>query len=175
MNTDRIEKQIVLNATQSRVWQALTDSAQFGHWFGAKFDEPFAVGARIKGAIAGTTVNPEVAKMQEPYAGKPFVIVVEKIEPETRFSFRWHPYAPDDVDTDTEPMTLVEFTLKPVPDGTLLTVTESGFDQLPDARRAEAFAANEGGWEIQTTLIDAYLNRGGVRHQASGIRRPIHA
>jgi uncharacterized protein YndB with AHSA1/START domain len=160
MSTDRIEKQIVLKAPQSRVWEALTDSAQFGHWFGAKFDAPFTVGARMNGSIVGTKVNSEVAKMQEPYTGKPFTIIVDRIEPQNHFSFRWHPYAADpDHDYDAEPMTLVEFTLKPVSDGVLLTVTESGFDQLPPERRAEAFAANEGGWEIQTTLIDAYLNQ----------------
>jgi hypothetical protein len=54
-------------------------------------------------------------------------------------------------------MTLIEFELTDVPGGILLTISESGFDQIPLARRAKAFKANEGGWEIQTRLIEKYL------------------
>jgi len=39
----------------------------------------------------------------------------------------------------------------------MLTVTESGFDQIPLARRAKAFAANEGGWTMVIKLIEEYL------------------
>ena len=39
----------------------------------------------------------------------------------------------------------------------MLTVTESGFDQIPIERRAKAFAANEGGWAAQMKLIEKYL------------------
>ena len=49
------------------------------------------------------------------------------------------------------------FELKEVPGGTELTITESGFDRVPLARRAEAFKANEGGWTHQTRLIEKYL------------------
>jgi hypothetical protein len=41
----------------------------------------------------------------------------------------------------------------------MLTVTESGFDQIPLERRAKAFSANEGGWSMQVKLIEAYLVR----------------
>ena len=41
--------------------------------------------------------------------------------------------------------------------GILLTVTESGFDRIPLARRAKAFAENEGGWAAQMKLIEKYL------------------
>jgi len=56
-----------------------------------------------------------------------------------------------------EPSTLVVFTLEQQPDGIRLTVTESGFDQIPVDRRAKAFASNEGGWEKQMTLIAKHL------------------
>jgi len=32
--------------------------------------------------------------------------------------------------------------------GTLLTVVESGFDNMPASRRAKAFEMNSGGWAI---------------------------
>lgn len=156
--SNRIEKHVLLNAPLARVWKALTDSTAFGEWFGVRFEGPFVAGSALRGVIAPTTVDPDVASMQQPYAGKPFDIVVERIEPERLFSFRWHPYAIEPgVDYSNEPTTLVEFTLEQRPDGVWLTVTESGFDRIPVERRAQAFGANEGGWAIQMTLIEKYL------------------
>jgi uncharacterized protein YndB with AHSA1/START domain len=155
---DRIEKNILLRAPLSRIWRALTDSAEFGHWFGVKFDSPFAPGADIHGVIVPTAVDVEVAKHQKPYEGKPFAITIERIEPQSLFSFRWHPFAVEPgVDYSAEPTTLVSFTLEEVEQGVMLTVTESGFDKIPIARRARAFTANEQGWGMVITLIENYL------------------
>jgi uncharacterized protein YndB with AHSA1/START domain len=160
MDTDRIEKKILLRAPLALVWQAISDAAQFGAWFGVAFDGPFVAGVRLTGRIVPTRVDPEVARLQEPHAGKPFEIVVERIEPMRRFAFRWHPYAIEpDVDYSNEPMTLVTFELAATPDGTMLTITESGFDRIPLARRAQAFRANDGGWTHQAALIEKYLAR----------------
>lgn len=158
MNADRIEKKVVLRASRERVWQAISDATQFGRWFGVRFDGAFAEGVRITGEITPTTVDAEVAKLQEPHAGMAFTFVVDRIEPMRRFSFRWHPYAIEaDVDYSAEPMTLVAFELEDLADGVLLTITESGFDGVPLARRAQAFAANDGGWTHQAQLIAKYL------------------
>ena len=90
--------------------------------------------------------------------GLPFEMTVERIEPQKVFAFRWHPFAVErDVDYSSEPTTLVEFSLEDVADGVMLTVTESGFDGLPLARRAGAFSANEGGWTMVMTLIEKHL------------------
>lgn len=160
MNTDRIEKKILLHAPLQRVWRALTDSTEFGVWFGVKFDGPFLPGASLRGVIVPTTIDPEVAKAQKPHEGTPFQITVDQIEPHRLFSFRWHPFAIESgVDYSAEPTTLVSFTLEEVPAGVMLTVTESGFDQIPLARRAQAFQANEQGWGMQVKLIEAYLAR----------------
>jgi uncharacterized protein YndB with AHSA1/START domain len=105
-------------------------------------------------------VDPEVAKKQEPHAGKAFRIEVERVQPMSRLSFRWQPYeAEGEADFTSTPTTLVEFVLEDHPQGTLLTITESGFDRIPLAKRAEAFASNEQGWAIQATLIARYLAR----------------
>jgi uncharacterized protein YndB with AHSA1/START domain len=99
-------------------------------------------------------------KSQKVYEGLPFEIFIEQIEPERLFSFRWHPGAVEPgVDYSVEPTTLVAFALEELPDGVMLTVTESGFDRIPLARRAKAFAANDGGWSIQVRLIAEYLTR----------------
>src|SRR3984957_4320968 len=114
--------------------------------------------ASIVGKITPTSVDAEVAKMQEPYKGVRFEFAVDRVEPMRLFSFRWHPAAVDsNVDYSKEPSTLVAFQLEEVADGTKLTVTESGFDQIPIERRAKAFAANEGGWAAQMKLIEKYL------------------
>lgn len=157
-STDRIEKKILLKDPRERVWQAVSDSGRFGTWFGVAFDGPFAEGKRLTGKIVPTKVDDEVAAMQRPYAGTPFEWMVERIEPMQRISFRWHPFAiKKDIDYSNEPMTLIVFELEEASGGILLTVTESGFDRIPRARRAEAFAANEGGWTKQMTLIEKYL------------------
>jgi len=157
-NTDRIEKRVLLRAPRERVWRAISDSRQFGSWFGVKFDGPFVAGTRMIGKIVPTTVDAEVAKSQKPYEGFAFEISVERIDPERLFSFRWHPFAAEPgVDYSKEPATLVAFELEEVSGGTMLTITESGFDQIPLERRAKAFAANEQGWSAQAKLIEKYL------------------
>lgn len=158
MSTDRIEKKILLHAPRQRVWRALSDSAEFGAWFGVKFDGPFTPGARMRGTIVGTSVDAEVAKAQKQYKDISFEMTVDRIEPERLLSFRWHPNAVDPgVDYSQEPTTLIVFTLEEVPNGVMLTVTESGFDQIPLARRAKAFTANEQGWGTMVQLVEKYL------------------
>lgn len=159
MNTDRIEKKILLRAPRERVWRALTDSAEFGEWFGVRFEGPFSPGSGIRGSIVPTTVDAGVAQAQKKYEGLPFEITVERMEPQWLFSFRWHPFAIEPgVDYSAEPTTLVAFTLEDADGGILLTVTESGFDKIPEARRAKAFTANEGGWSMVVNLIARYLD-----------------
>ena len=157
-NTDRIEKKVLLRAPQERVWRAISDSRQFGIWFGVAFEEPFVAGKPITGKMVATSVDAEIAARQKPYIGLPFKFEVDRIEPMSLFSFRWHPFAMDkNVDYSKEPSTLVVFELEEATGGTMLTVTESGFDRIPLERRAKAFAANEGGWAAQMNLIEKYL------------------
>jgi uncharacterized protein YndB with AHSA1/START domain len=159
MNTDRIEKKVLLHALRKRVWRALSDSKEFGYWFGVTIDGPFTPGASIHGVISGTAVDAEVAAAQRTHQGKPFDIIIEQMEPEKIFSFRWHPHAIDTgVDYSAEPTTLVVFALEEVADGVMLTVTESGFDQLPLERRATAFAGNDGGWTLMVQVFAKYVN-----------------
>lgn len=158
---DIIEKQVVFKAPLERVWRAVSDSQEFGQWFGMRFDKPaFTVGQRITGHIAPTVVDPEVAAMQKPHEGTPVELVIDRIEPPHLFSFLWHPFGIDKAyDYSREPMTLVTFRLEAVDGGTRLILTETGFENLPEFRRAEAFPANDGGWTHQMKLIEAWLAR----------------
>ena len=155
---DRIEKKILLKAPLARVWSAISDTKQFGTWFGVAFDAPFEAGKRITGRIVPTKVDAEIAAEQKPFEGRAFDLVVDRIEPERLFSFRWHPAAIEEgVDYSKEEMTLVTFELEVAEGGTLLKVTESGFDKIPPERRANAFSMNEGGWEAHTRLVQKYV------------------
>ena len=160
MANNRIEKQIVLKASLDRVWQALTDSRQFGAWFGMALDGPFVAGQTITGRITPTQVDPDVAKMQAPYAGMPVSFLIDRIEPKTLFAMRWHPFAIDsNIDYSDEPMTLIVFALAETAEGVALSVTETGFEHIPAHRRAAALKANDGGWAKQMELIAAYVHR----------------
>src|SRR5919108_2388004 len=137
-STDRIQKSIVLRAPRSRVWRALTDFQQFGEWFGARMKGPFVAGQTAEGAIT-----------HPGYEHLPLKLEVEQIEPERLFSWRWHPGGGDPNIDPAEPSTLVVFELEDVPEGTRLTVTESGFDRIPVARRSKAYRENDQGWTQQ--------------------------
>ena len=145
--TDRIEKQVVLRAPRSRVWRALADAEEFGAWFGIKLDGAFAPGSSVKAVL--TMSGHERVTID---------IAIERMDPESWLSYRWHPYpAHADVDYSSEPTTLVEFHLEDVAGGTQLTVVESGFDRIPPARRAEAFRMNDAGWAGQLENIARYV------------------
>jgi uncharacterized protein YndB with AHSA1/START domain len=146
-NTDSIEKGIEIKAPPSRVWRALTDHREFGQWFCVRLDHPFAVGKTATGNI--TYPGYEHLKWQA---------VIKAMEHENLFSFTWHPYAVDPAaDYSKETPTLVEFRLVPSKAGTLLTLTESGFDKVPAHRRSEAFRMNEGGWSEQMKNIQRHV------------------
>lgn len=110
--TDRIEKHIAVSATRSRVWRAITCSAEFGTWFRVELDGPFTAGATVRGRVTIPGYEHVMLEMQ-----------IEKIEPEGYF-----------------------------------TITESGFDQLPAYRRAEAFRMNEAGWAGQSKNLASHVS-----------------
>ena len=148
---DQIEKRMELKAPISRVWRAITDYREFGEWFRVRLDGPFLVGQVSRGQI--TYPGCEHIKWEA---------LVQKMEPERLFSFTWpHPKSLEKegypLDYSKEPRTLVEFRLEKTASGTLLVVTESGFDKLPGDRRLQAFRRNDGGWTEQMKNIENYV------------------
>jgi uncharacterized protein YndB with AHSA1/START domain len=140
-----MEKTMVLRAPRSKVWRALTDQAQFSQWFGAQLKDAFKPGARVRGPVA-----------HPGYEHLTMDITIDQMEPERLFSWRWQPGAMADIDP-AEPMTLVRFELEDVPEGTRVTVKESGFDRIPPARRAKAYRENDDGWTGQFDNLRKYL------------------
>jgi uncharacterized protein YndB with AHSA1/START domain len=150
-DTDRIERSVIINAPRERVWRALSNAEEFGTWFGVKLEgQTFSPGRRTRGPIA-----------LKGYEHLTWEVTVERVEPPSLLSFRWHPYAVDpSMDYSSEEPTLVTFTLQDAPaNATLLTVVESGFEKVPPSRRLEAFRMNSRGWSIQMENI--------VRHVAA--------
>jgi uncharacterized protein YndB with AHSA1/START domain len=145
--SDRIEREVIINAQRGKVWQALTDARQFGAWFGVILSGPFTQGGRVQATVTGETMT-----------GYVFDIFVERMDPERFFSWRWlgHEVEPG-TDTSREPTTLVEFHLDAVAEGTRLRVVESGFDQVPADKRLQAFRNNSEGWTIQVANIERYV------------------
>jgi len=147
-STDRIERKILLKAPPARVWRALSNAEEFGGWFGVKLKgKAFAAGKRTQGHIT-----------YPGYEHIVFDVLIKRMEPERLLSWRWHP-APVErsVDYSQEPTTLVVFELKEVEGGTMLSVVESGFDNVPPARRLEAFRMNSGGWDKQMQNIEKHV------------------
>lgn len=147
--TDRIEKRIELKAPLARVWRALTDYREFGEWFRVNLEGPFVEGQISRGQV--TYPGCEHLKWE---------VTVQKMEPERLFSFRWHPYAIDPkIDYAKESTTLVEFRLESKNGGTVLILTESGFEAIPKDRRFEAFRMNDRGWTEQMKNIERHVER----------------
>ena len=143
----RIDRTIDIKAPPERVWRALTDAAELATWFQVRIEGDISPGADVW----MTSVNPEHAGMRWP------VRIVELTRPR-RVVWQWHPGAIDPaVDYSTETPTTVTFTLEPSGQGTRLTVSETGFELIPLARRAKAYADNVEGWTMVTVWLQQHV------------------
>ncbi|MFI6097664.1 SRPBCC family protein [Lentzea sp. NPDC051213] len=143
---DRIERDVQINAPQQRVWEALTSAEHLGTWFGD-------AGATVSSLEPGGEITLTWAEHGTGRA------IIEKVEPESFFSWRWSgPLGPDPVPGNA---TLVEFTLTPQADGTLLQVVESGFTwlNLPPEKRDRYAAGNVEGWRMELDELREYLEK----------------
>ncbi|MNS55339.1 hypothetical protein D3C72_881710 [compost metagenome] len=157
--SDRIERKVLLKAKRSQVWRVLANAEEFGKWFGVALEgKRFVAGEWTQGRVT--------------YPGYEHVlwnVLVERVEPERLFSFRWHPYAVrPEIDYSQEPTTLVKFELEDHDAGTLLRVSESGFDHIPDVRREKAFRMDSRGWEEQMNNIEQFLIDNAKSHEQQG-------
>jgi uncharacterized protein YndB with AHSA1/START domain len=144
-----IEKTIELKAPVARVWRAISDSREFGEWFRVRFEGPFIAGQVARGQL----LYPGYEHLQ-------LEILIKEMQPEKLFSYTWHPYAVDPkMDYSQETPTLVEFSLRRIGAGTRLIVRESGFENVPAARRTDAFRMNSDGWTAQMRNIEGFLAR----------------
>lgn len=146
--TNTIEKHADLRAPIARVWRALSDSQEFGSWFGVALEGPFTPGKTTAGHITASGYEHVRAEFH-----------VDRVDARSHtLVFRWRPYAIDPAyDYSAEPYTTVTLALTETPTGTHLAISETGFDGIPAARRAKAFAMNADGWAQQTVQLADYL------------------
>jgi uncharacterized protein YndB with AHSA1/START domain len=137
-----IKQEVIIRAPRSRVWKALTTVSELSTWFRCTLN--------TKEFHPGDIVNGE--STYPGHEGTAFTLEIVETAPEQRFSWRWHPGHADVGD----PPTTVTFTLEDVPGGTLVRVTESGFDRISLERRAKAFEGNTQGWAIQMQNLQSY-------------------
>jgi uncharacterized protein YndB with AHSA1/START domain len=145
MNTDRIEREVMIGAPPERVWAVLTEPAHVGTWFGT--GSPAEIDLRPGGLMV----------LDHGEHGRYSTLIV-KVDPPRAFSYRWASGYPGVVAT-SENSTLVEFTLEPADGGTVLKVVESGFDaiEIPVEREASAgFESHSGGWTGVIEKVGAY-------------------
>jgi uncharacterized protein YndB with AHSA1/START domain len=160
MTEDRIEKSVDIRAPRDRVWKALADSQEFGRWFGARFEGPFVPGRAVRGVITPSELATPEETAGHPYLGRPMVLQVERMDPPTRFSYRWQPLeGRDDLVRGEGPSTLVEFTLEEMKGGTRVKIVESGFSLLPAKHRKPAYESHEGGWGVQVQRIRVHIEQ----------------
>jgi uncharacterized protein YndB with AHSA1/START domain len=137
---DRIERTVELAHPQTKVWAALTTAEGLGAWFG----DQARIDLRPGGTAQMTWTTGDRAEMR-----------VERVEEPTVFGFTWHIYGLPD---DDPRRTYVEFTLEPTDAGTRLTVTETGFAQLPEDAHSKAFGGNTKGWAHELGELLDYLD-----------------
>lgn len=146
---NQIQRSIDLKAPIDRVWIALTDYKEFGTWFRVSLNGPFQTGNVTTGEVTFPG-----------HEGLPFWVRVEVMTKPHHFSFIWpmdETVVPEDPQLDKK-VTLVEFILEPIDNGTRLVIRESGFEKLPEDKRLQAFRENQGGWDAQAKNIKEYID-----------------
>jgi uncharacterized protein YndB with AHSA1/START domain len=137
---DRIERTVQIAHPPGVVWAALTTAEGLAAWFG----DQAAIDLRPGGAASMSWAGGHTADMR-----------VERVEEPVVFAFTWPIFGLPEHDPRR---TYVEFTLEPAGAGTRLTVTESGFAQLPDGAYRKAYDGNTDGWAKELGELAAYLD-----------------
>jgi uncharacterized protein YndB with AHSA1/START domain len=126
-----IEREVLIEAPAEVVWRTITEPDQITQWFADRVE--FAVEPGARGYIGfGDQGGP---------------VVVEAVNPPTRFSFRWNP--PQGEEPVAGNSMLVEFTLTPEGDErTRLRVTETGHHlrDWPDEEKQRYADEHNHGW-----------------------------
>jgi uncharacterized protein YndB with AHSA1/START domain len=138
---DRIEREIVIDAPPSVVWEIVTEAQHLGGWFSDEAEIDLRPGGRMLLTWRGHGT----------YEG-----CVETVDPPRVFAFRWQTREGEFSETNS---TLVVMTLEAEQARTRLRVVESGFGTLPwpDAARARYAEENAKGWLIELDELREYV------------------
>jgi uncharacterized protein YndB with AHSA1/START domain len=145
MSGDRIEREILIDASRERVWAVLTEAKYVAHWFGDRAEIDLKPGGKAKfGWTAYGSTNEAL---------------IEEVDPPSFFSYRWTNKSDGELAEGN--WTLVEFSLTEVPTGTFLQVVESGFTSLhlSAAEQEKAAKENNEGWTSELAELKEYAER----------------
>ena len=142
-NNDQIKRVVDLPVDISRAWRVISTPEEISNWFSDQVSFEVEVGA-------------EIVFDWDDYGQK--FGRVEVIDPPHRFGFRW--LAGDaglKIPIEEDNSTLVMMELSEIPDGTRLTVTESGFSKLAAELQKSEFLKNTSGWDYELKDLMNYI------------------
>ena len=137
-----ITRTLDLAHPQEKVWAALTTLEGLTGWFGTKAEGEIAPGH-------------DVLMRWEQYGDAEQKLAIQVVDPMSVFAYGWSINGAPEGDPRR---TYVEFVLEPTATGTRLTVTESGFAQLPDAWLEASYQGNVQGWAAELAELVSYLD-----------------
>ncbi len=145
-STLEIRKELLLRAPKTSVWNAIVTPEGWTGWFSEKVEGEFRVG--------------ETLALDFGKHGKCWAIVTERVELRS-FAYRWHPGEDCPLDKySLDEMSTVRFELEDHPEGTKLTLVESGFENIPESRRDKCVELNSGGWDWELEEFRAFVEEG---------------
>ena len=132
-----VERTIWIAAPRERVWQAITDAGQIQQWWDDYWEIPaLEVGGAVK---FGTEDDPMLA-------------TIAAVDPPREFAIRWPP--------QPQYHSIAMFTryvLEEENGGTRVTVSETGFEALPDDIRQQRLDSTAKGYTTVLANLKAYL------------------
>jgi uncharacterized protein YndB with AHSA1/START domain len=145
----RIDRSIDIAAPPERVWRALTSAPELSAWFQVEIEGEIAAGNEVW-----------MTSVHQQHTGQRFLVRFVEMTPPIRCVWEWHPGEVDSkIDYATEPRTTVTFTLERTPNGTRLSVAETGFDAISLARRAKVYQDNSQGWTEVLVWLKSYVEK----------------
>ena len=140
---NEIRRTITLPASRDKVWDALTNPAKIAKWFGDRVEfDNLVVGEMMLFGWEEDLVRG----------------VIANVSPKSHFAYKWEA-GRNNLDTPFEEMTttLVAFNLEEVPEGTRLTMVETGFSALPSELKLWQFKENNSGWDAELQDLQNYF------------------
>jgi uncharacterized protein YndB with AHSA1/START domain len=140
METFAVERSVLINVPPQRVWQAITDPAQLEGWYapGCPWEIPaLQVGATVKFHNTDTDIQ---------------LATIEVVEPLQEFTLRWllDPMHPGLILTNT-------FLLEAENGNTRVTVSQAGYESLPDGMREEQLQQDADAYTAIAESLKNYL------------------
>lgn len=142
-----VERSVWVAASRERVWRAVTEPEQLSQWYAP--GSPWEIPALQVGATATFYLTPNAYNDMNP---ETLLATIEVVDPPRQFTLRWEP------DSHYPAMTLVtSFILEAENDGTRVTITEAGYEALPEDIRQQRVDETDEGYGMSMENLKAYL------------------